>query len=225
MHILAIDTSSAAGSAALFIDGKPLVILNGDEEETYSSRLFRWLEEIRNDSNTGFYSLDAVAVTAGPGSFTGLRIGVAAAKGISLSTPCRLIGFSTLEAMAYSVIEKSDILCPVLSAGRGEVYTAVFQVDGQVLGTLVEEHVAKPRDISLTDLPGAPLLFGNGLPLFRKHFEGKSEKLRFSDTHPVLAPTLAKLTELNLKSKEVRRSGQLSMNYIRLSDAERRAGC
>ena len=223
LRILAIDTSSPKGSAALAEEGMPPVLLAGNEGENYSSRLFRWLEELARPLPNGLSSLDGVAVTVGPGSFTGLRIGVAAAKGISIAAACPLIPFSTLEAMALAAGEGPSLRWPLLTAGRGEVYSAVYRVHLSGFEAVTEERILAPDELEL-DADDEPLfLFGNGLPLCRQRLRGLvPQGSVFSNLQPVLAEAMAEEGLRRLQRGKGVNPAELRMNYIRLSDAERK---
>jgi tRNA threonylcarbamoyladenosine biosynthesis protein TsaB len=217
--ILAIDTSSDNGSVALLRKGKPIVSRSGSIGETYSTRLFRWLEEIKEKSADGFEELDGVAVTIGPGSFTGLRIGVAAAKGISLASGCPIFPFSTLAAMTIAVTREITLRRPLLLAGRGEVYTALYDYDGAQLTLVEREMVIHPSELQ----PGneKTLLFGDGISLCREAISGfPSDNIEVLEEHPPLAPAIAfeALRLLNVAKGITPK--ELKLNYIRLSDAE-----
>ena len=222
--ILAIDTSSPRGSAVLAAGGRPLELLAGGERETYSSRLFRWLEELARRLKDGFASLDGIAVAAGPGSFTGLRIGVAAAKGISLAVACPLIPFSTLEAAALAAGEGPALRRPILAAGRGAVYTAAYRVGRGGLEAVAEEQVVAPAALELDAADEPIFLFGSGLPLCRQRLRGLAPPGSvFDDAQPALAEAMAEEGMRRLRRGEGVGPAELRMNYIRLSDAELKA--
>ena len=100
--ILAIDTSSPNGSMALQLPDGRVFTRSGEPKQNYSIRLFRWLDEIQKESGVNFRELEAVAVASGPGLFTGLRIGVATAKGIAMGAECPIIAVPSLQAIAES---------------------------------------------------------------------------------------------------------------------------
>ncbi len=221
MNILAIDTSSSEGSVALLSAPAAPLTFSGDITETYSSRLFRWLDELTNHHDDLFENLDAVAVTVGPGSFTGLRIGVAAAKGISLATGCPLLPFSTLEAMALAAGAGPPLRRPLLLAGRGEIYTALFRYENNSLSRETDEIVIPPDKLEPDSVRQKVLFFGNGLDLCRPRLEGfRTDLLELRPGHPPLAPAMADAARSRILSGQGVKPRDLIMNYIRLSDAE-----
>ena len=163
MKLLAIDTSTTQGSVSIMQDNGDILTRFSTEKENYSTRLFRWLEELRLESEIGedFQSLDGIVVTSGPGTFTGLRVGIATAKAFSISAQCPLLHFPTLETMAAMKKDEQRTLCPMVLAGRGEVYTATFK-DGK----LVKPHQAiKPSELFSAPAEEDLLIFGNGTEL------------------------------------------------------------
>jgi len=126
-YILSIETATTNCSVSLSKDGKTL-FLNEDYSSNYShaERLHVFIEQTLSEASIERNQLDAVAVSKGPGSYTGLRIGVSAAKGLCYALDIPLISISTLEALAYQVNAKSGVIIPMLDARRMEVYSAIF---------------------------------------------------------------------------------------------------
>ncbi len=134
--ILCIETASTNCSVALGVDGK-LLSLKEDYDSNYShaERLHVFIRDLLAENNLELSQLDAIAISKGPGSYTGLRIGVSAAKGLCFTLEIPLISVSTLTALAHQVEEKLMVI-PMLDARRMEVYTAVFNIEKeQVLNT------------------------------------------------------------------------------------------
>ena len=134
MKILGIDTSAKTATAALTEDGV-LTAEASVRTDTHSSTLLPMIEAMLRFAKTEVRDLDALAVTVGPGSFTGVRIGVAAVKGLAFADRIRCVGVSSLEAMAYNFAGIEGIVVPVIDARRGMVYAAVFRTgaDGRVM--------------------------------------------------------------------------------------------
>lgn len=128
--ILNIDTATTIGSVALAKDGVVLQTLTNDKERDHAATLTLFIQEIFNTQNITPAQLDAIAVSGGPGSYTGLRVGVATAKGLCYAWNKPLIGISTLQMMAQGLSaalqDKHALYCPLLDARRQEVYTAVY---------------------------------------------------------------------------------------------------
>ena len=167
MQILAFETSAKAASVALVQDGKLLGESYQNTGMTHSQTLMVMAEDLLHQCGVTVSQLDGVAVANGPGSFTGIRIGVAAAKGFAWGAELPCIGVSTLAAMAVGLGAWQGYVCPVMDARRSQVYNAIFEIkDGRPV------RIAPDRPIALSELAdevralGAPvLLLGDGAGL------------------------------------------------------------
>ena len=139
MLILAFETSAKAASAALLEDGKLLGESYQNTGLTHSQTLMVMAENLLHQCGKTVNDVNAVAVAAGPGSFTGVRIGVAAAKGFAWGREVPCYGVSTLEAMALSLGEYQGYVCPVMDARRSQVYHALFYVNHGSLKRITED--------------------------------------------------------------------------------------
>lgn len=163
IYILNIETSTKACSVAIHNNGK---LLNCKEivteEFSHSEKLLLFISDVMNESRISFSQLNAVAVSMGPGSYTGLRIGVSTAKGLCYALDIPLISVSTLQAMAYGMlnVSKADLFCPMIDARRMEVYSAFFDSDN----IMVREIQADVVDGSSYDveLKKKVIFFGDG---------------------------------------------------------------
>lgn len=125
--ILSIETSTSICSVAVHLDGKLISLSELTEPGAHAERLMLLVEEVLEKAETGFQELDAVAVSEGPGSYTGLRIGVSTAKGLAFGLNKPLIGVNTLQALASAVASREgELVIPVLDARRMEVFREVF---------------------------------------------------------------------------------------------------
>ena len=163
IYILNIETSTKACSVAIHNDGKLLNCKESVTEEfSHSEKLLLFISDVMNESRISFSQLNAVAVSMGPGSYTGLRIGVSTAKGLCYALDIPLISVSTLQAMAYGMlnVSKSDLFCPMIDARRMEVYSAFFDSDN----IMVREVQADIVDGSSYDveLRKKVIFFGDG---------------------------------------------------------------
>ncbi len=171
MKILALESSALAASAALWADGKCVGLYMQNCGLTHSETLLPMAENLLKGCAVSLNEVDLVAVARGPGSFTGVRIGVATAKGLSwgLDKPC--CGVSTLEAMAWQGAHlEGRLLCCCMDARRGQVYNALFRAERGSLRRLREDR-AVSLDELLRDLPEAPVLLGDGAALTAKAME------------------------------------------------------
>ena len=147
MNILALDSTAVAASAAVVRDTHTLAVFTADNALTHSELLLPMAESVLHASRMKIEDVDLFACTVGPGSFTGVRIGVATIKGLAFGTgkPCAAV--STLEALAENLVPLSGILCPVMDARRGQVYNALFEWRDGALKRLTPD-----RAISLYEL-------------------------------------------------------------------------
>lgn len=166
--ILCIETSTKVCSVALGIDGivKAAKELN-EENYSHAENLNFFIRDVMNEAGFKFEELDAVAVSEGPGSYTGLRIGVSTAKGIAYGTGVPLLAISTLEAMATGARQlfNGDYFIPMIDARRMEVFCAVYQSDGETLLD-TEAHVLEEQSFSDILGKGKCLFFGDGAKKF-----------------------------------------------------------
>ncbi len=170
MRILGIDTSAAAASCAVCEVGeKPLVIAAGqlNTKQVHSQTLIPFMENLLRSGNISLADIDAFAVSVGPGSFTGLRIGVSAIKGISyaLKKPCRAV--STLLGMAYNFTVADGVVCAVMDARCSQVYNALFRVENGAVERLTEDRAMFIDELGaeLGEIGGKIILAGDGAEL------------------------------------------------------------
>ncbi|MBP3685263.1 MAG: tRNA (adenosine(37)-N6)-threonylcarbamoyltransferase complex dimerization subunit type 1 TsaB [Oscillospiraceae bacterium] len=225
MLILAFETSAKAASVALH-DGQKLL---GEHYQntglTHSQTLMVMAEDLLKQCGKTMADVTAVAVAEGPGSFTGVRIGVAAAKGLSWGGQLPCYGISTLEAMAVSLGAYNGYVCPCMDARRNQVYNALFYVNQGVL----ERH-SDDRAIALADLKtelehvdGPIYLVGDGAELAYKHLSADIEELILPPEHRrhQRAVGVAMVAAEKIAAGETGDGNALTPNYLRLSQAER----
>lgn len=147
MLILAIESSAKAASVALLEDNELISQYNQCSGLTHSRTLLPMLEDMLKNTEKKMSDVDLVAVAHGPGSFTGIRIGVSTAKGLAWAGEKKCVGVSTLEAMAWHGVSRGGLICPVMDARRSQVYNALFEI---VSGK--PERLTKDRAIALEDL-------------------------------------------------------------------------
>lgn len=163
--ILHIDTATSVGSVCLSRDGQPLQTLVNDKQQDHAANMVLFVKEIMQQQGITPADLDAVAVSAGPGSYTGLRVGVATAKGLCYTWEKPLIAVSTLQMMAQGVLSRTNdtnaLYCPMLDARRMEVYTAIY--DGALNISLAPHAlILTPEAFSEQIAKHKIYFFGNG---------------------------------------------------------------
>ncbi|WP_034061191.1 tRNA (adenosine(37)-N6)-threonylcarbamoyltransferase complex dimerization subunit type 1 TsaB [Lacinutrix jangbogonensis] len=161
--ILSIETATTNCSVSLSKDGETL-LLKEDYSNNYShaERLHVFIDETLREANIERTQLDAIAVSKGPGSYTGLRIGVSAAKGLCYALDIPLISISTLEALAHQVKAQSGVIVPMLDARRMEVYSAIFSSELKQIRT-IEAQVLDESSFAEELSNGKVYFVGNGV--------------------------------------------------------------
>lgn len=225
MLILAFETSAKAGSVALWQDGKLLGESYQNTGLTHSQTLLSMAESLIKSCGYTPQDVNAVAVAAGPGSFTGVRIGVAAAKGFAwgLELPC--CGVSTLEAMAENLGIYDGFVLPVMDARRSQVYNAVFKAQQGALTRITEDRAISLAELcdELKNRSGPIYLVGDGSMLTYSTLKDQISNLILPPEHRMhqRAAGVAMVAEKMLQQGNACDAASLTPNYLRLSQAER----
>ena len=225
MLILAFETSAKAGSVALLQEGRLLAESYQNTGLTHSQTLLSMAETMIKSCNLTPQDVKAVAVAAGPGSFTGVRIGVAAAKGFAwgLEIPC--CGVSTLEAMAENLgIYEGTVVC-TMDARRSQVYNAIFRAEKGNLSRLTPDRAISLAELGeeLGKISGPIYLVGDGSNLTYQTLKDSLPDLILPPEHRLhqRAAGVAIAAERMLQNGEICNAESLQPNYLRLSQAER----
>ena len=223
MKILAIDSTAIVASVALCDDEKLIALYTVNNGNTHSETLLPMVESILKEAKLTPADIELFAVSNGPGSFTGVRIGCATVKGLAFGrkTPC--VGVSTLEALAYNLKGSDGILCPVMNARRNQVYNALFRFEGDRLVRLCEDRAIAISELAeeFSEKNEKVYLSGDGASITAPSIP--EDKLGF--THPVMAHQNA--YSVAMCALEAYRSGNyttdidLAPTYLRPSQAER----
>ncbi len=228
MKILAIECSATPCSVALSVDGQ---IISSDftmERLTHSQTLMPMVEDVLNKANTSFRDIDGFAVAAGPGSFTGVRIGISAIKGMAAAKKAPCAAVSTLYAMAQLHKEKDCIVCAVMDARCNQVYNALFDIKDGVITRICEDRALlcnelteEIKDISLKNTKDI-IIMGDGAQIFYPFVESfNNVKLAEEDSLYQNAIGVAKTATEMFKKGDVLSPEQLLPVYLRLPQAER----
>jgi tRNA threonylcarbamoyladenosine biosynthesis protein TsaB len=229
MLLLALDTATPSGSIAVLRDGRLTGVVSTAVDETYSSRLFRQLEFLLGELRLEMSQFDLFAVAAGPGSFTGLRVGLAAVKGWAEVFGKPIVAVSGLEAVAAQLSPSDDLVASVLDARRGQIYAALFRRDSRGLLHEGDEEVCMAEEF-LAGLParanGRLVRFISPAPeVFEAALAGAvslpgSISRYIVRASPVLAPEIGAIAFERAKRGEFTDALHLDANYVRRSDAE-----
>ena len=223
--ILAFETSAKAASVALMDNGILLAESYQNTGLTHSQTLLQMAEDLLKNCGKTARDVTAVAVAAGPGSFTGVRIGVAAAKGFAWGKELPCYGVSTLEAMAESLGIYEGYVCPAMDARRSQVYNALFYVNHGVIERHREDRAIALADLKedLEHLDGPIYLVGDGATLTYNTLKDSIEELILSPEHRLHQRAVGVgLVAARMAAEGLAPSGgELTPNYLRLSQAER----
>ena len=225
MTILAFETSAKAASAALFREGVLLGETYQNTGLTHSQTLLSMAESLMASCGVTPAEIDAVGVAAGPGSFTGVRIGVAAAKGFAWGREIPCVGVSTLAAMAVGFGAWQGYVCPVMDARRSQVYNALFRVDCGKYTRIREDRAISLRDLGedVKNLSEPIFLVGDGSVLCYNTLLETVPGLVLPPEHRrhQRAAGVALEAARILETGERPSGAELVPNYLRLSQAER----
>lgn len=232
MLVLAVDSATPVAGVALMEKGNLIREEFINYKKTHSESLMPMIDQVLRGCDCSINELSAIAVTVGPGSFTGLRIGLAAAKGISLASAKPLLGINTLDALAYNIIGSDALLCPLLDARKQELYTALYDGSKKYPRALTEARACSPEEfvdcavkIAAENGKDKFILLGNGYYPYQEYFqEAFGDSMTTAAEHLMLprAAAVAGLGFRKLEEGEFEDVFQLRPFYIRLSEAEYR---
>jgi tRNA threonylcarbamoyladenosine biosynthesis protein TsaB len=223
MIILAVDTTTFTGSIALLKETNLIAEVNIDSSSTYSERLLPAVDFLLKTNKLSIKDIDGFAVAVGPGSFTGIRIGLSTVKSFSYASGKPVAGVSSLMALAEKLRRsQAHLLCPLLDAKKGEIYAALFESKGDKLFEVVPQGVYSPdRFFSLLPSHRIVSFIGNGVEVYRKKiFQYFKDKARLSHRSPFIAYEIGRLGYEMLKKKKGMGAGELEPLYFRKSQAE-----
>ena len=232
MKILGLDSSGLVASVAVVeddgVNSNLLAEYTVNYKKTHSQTLLPMLDEIAKMIELDLSSIDAIAVAGGPGSFTGLRIGSATAKGLGLALKKPLIHIPTVDGLAYNLCYTDRIICPIMDARRNQVYTGIYQMDGDKLQVL-EAQMAVGIDELAKKLCtyGKPMIFlGDGVPVHKDRLEKElmtDQDIAFAPAHmnQQRAAAVGMLGIQYYKEGKTETAMEHEPDYLRVSQAER----
>ncbi|MDO4345021.1 MAG: tRNA (adenosine(37)-N6)-threonylcarbamoyltransferase complex dimerization subunit type 1 TsaB [Eubacteriales bacterium] len=226
MKILGIDSSGLVASVALLEEEQLLAEYTVNYKKTHSQTLLPMLDEIVRMIELDMKELDAIAVAAGPGSFTGLRIGSATAKGLGLALSKPLISVPTVDALAYNLWGTDKVVCPLMDARRNQVYTGIYEFDGGDMRVMEAAMAVGIGEIAerLNHLEREVIFLGDGVPVYRELLEEKLKVPRiYAPAHKnrQQAGSVAALGLVYAKQGRLETAAEHQPDYLRLSQAER----
>lgn len=225
MRILSLDSSTESATCAVLEDDRLLGEITFNYKKQHSIVLMSMVDSLLNNLKLDINSLDGFVVSKGPGSFTGLRIGASAIKGLSQGTGKPFVGVSSLDALAYNLAYTSGIICPILDALRGNVYTALYTFVDSKLHMISEYMVISIEDlVSLLNKHNQSVCFiGDAVPKFKEELSSSMQNIRFAPAHLnlVRSSSLGELGLNLLKSGICDDLYTFAPFYLRKSQAER----
>lgn len=226
MKLLGLDSSGLVASVAVVSDGDLLGEYTVNYKKTHSQTLLPMLHEVAGMIELDLAAIDGIAIAGGPGSFTGLRIGSATAKGLGFALDKPVVSVPTVDALAYNLVGHRDMVCPLMDARRNQTYTGLYRFDGNEM-EVVREQCAVGIDEIVDDINAhgeAVVFLGDGVPVFRAYLEKHlNVPYSFAPAHlnkqragAVAALGLRYMTEGRVETAYAHKP-----EYLRLSQAER----
>lgn len=226
MKILALDSSGIVASVALVEDDTLLAEYTVNYKKTHSQTLLPMLDEIIKMTEQDLNTLDAIAVAAGPGSFTGLRIGSATAKGLGLALKKPLISVPTADALAYNLYDAKGIICPIMDARRGQVYTGLYRFENHKLVTIKSQWAGAVEELldRLNEMGESVTFLGDGVSVYKETIAAQLQvPFSFAPAHvnKQRASAVAALGMEYAKEGKFQTAAEHCPDYLRVSQAER----
>ena len=224
MKILALESSAKAASCAVLADGIPLATAWQATGLTHSRTLLPMVQDMLRSSELELSDMDAIAIAAGPGSFTGLRIGLASVKGLSWAVDKPCIGISTLEGMAHPLRHMNSIIVCAMDARRSQIYNAVFLAENGTLTRLREDRAISLEEAAadIREFDGPITIVGDGAVLCYEYFIAAGIDCALAPAHLRQQSALGVAMAAEAAGMDAAVSAQdLAPVYLRLSQAER----
>ena len=226
MRILALDSSGLVAGVALIQDDVLIAEYTTDYKKTHSQTLLPMLDELRRMVDLDLKSIDLIAVAAGPGSFTGLRIGSATAKGLGLALDIPLAAVPTVDALAYNLYGCEQLICPMMDARRKQVYTGIYRFADHELVTVSRQKAIAVEELirELNALGEAVIFLGDGVTVYQEMLkENMQVPYSFAPAHlnKQRAGAVGALAEKYYREGKTVTAAEHQPEYLRVSQAER----
>lgn len=221
--MLSVDSSAAPASVCLCEDGKIIADYYLNTGFTHSQTLMAMTESVLKISGKSAADIDVYAVNSGPGSFTGVRIGVSAVKGMAYAADKPCVEVSTLESMAYNFLGSHAVICACMDARRSQVYNALFRMDGEKIERISEDRAIAIEDLlnELKAFEGEIILIGDGSELVFNSADDPAVRLSSANLRFQRASSVAMAALEKYNRGECVTPAALMPRYLRLSQAER----
>ncbi len=226
MKLLAIDSSGLVATVAIVSEDTMLAEYTVNYKKTHSQTLLPMLDEITKMVEMELSEVDGIAVAAGPGSFTGLRIGSATAKGLGLALDKPIIPVPTLDGLAYNLYGTDKLICPMMDARRNQVYTGLYEFKGSKFHVIKEQAALSVEEIlkEINQLGREVIFLGDGVPVYQGIIEDcTTVSYEFAPPHMnrQRAGAIGALGIKYYQNNQLQTAGEHEPVYLRLSQAER----
>lgn len=226
MKILALDSSWLVASVAVVSDDNLIGEYTINYKKTHSQTLLPMLDEVAKMTELDLNTIDFIAVSAGPGSFTGLRIGSATAKGLAMALDKQIVSVPTVDALAYNLWGSADVVCPLMDARRQQTYTGLYDFTDGRMNTILPQCVVMIEEIvdKINELGRRVIFLGDGVDVFRDYIN-EHVKVDY-DFAPAMcnkqrASAVACLGQVLYEQGMAENAADHKPEYLRLSQAER----
>ena len=230
MYILAIETTGFFCSVAVIDEDDKIVHRSSDSRFNHLKELTPMIRELLEDNDISMKEIDAIATSTGPGSFTGLRIGAASAKGLGLALDLPLIHVPTLDAMALNIYSSNVLIVPIMDARRNQVYTGIYKNAGKLeviresMAISIDELLDILRETDREEKIERIVFLGDGVPVFREYIDENFEiahDFAPANLNRQRASNIAMLGMEMFKEGKTMISDDMRPEYLRKSQAER----
>lgn len=226
MKILALESSGLVASVAVVTEDRMIGEYTTNFKKTHSQTLLPMMDTLLKMTGIQVNEMDAIAVSGGPGSFTGLRIGSATAKGLGLALNKPIVSVPTVDAIAYNLFGTDAIVCPLMDARRNQTYTGLYTFEGDKMVILSEQKAVMIDEIiaEINALGKRVIFLGDGVPVFKKAIEESAEvPYTFAPVHlnQQRAGALGALAVQYYQEGRYETAAEHEPDYLRLSQAER----
>lgn len=226
MKILALDSSGLVASVAIVTEDAMLAEYTLNYKKTHSQTLLPMLDEIVKMLEIDLSEIDAIAVAAGPGSFTGLRIGSSTAKGLGLALGIPLISVPTVDGLAYNLFGTDKLICPLMDARRNQVYTGLYEYKEEKFTIVCDQKAVTIEEIisEINEIGREVIFLGDGVASYQKIIEENMKvSYQYAPIHMARqrAGAIGALGLIYYKQNRIETAEQHQPVYLRLSQAER----
>ena len=226
MKILALDASGIVASVAIASEDEIIAEYTIKHKKTHSQTLLPMIDEVMKFVELQMKDIDYIAVTKGPGSFTGLRIGAATAKGLAQAMNIPIVDISTLEALAFNIVYTDKLICPIMDARRSNVFTGIYKRENDFLNVVMDEEALSIEELvdRINKMDKEIIFVGDGIKVHQEYIRKNLKvdcSFSFINIREQKASSVAGLGLQYIKQGRYVASKDFELEYLRKSQAER----